>query len=446
LDTKKYWFNSGLYTLAERFLALLLGFGSFFILVRMASKETFGVWALFLSVTTLIELARNGLIQNALIKHLTTALEEEKKEIMTASFVLNVILTSVSAIGLYFLAPFLSTYWHSPLLLPMFRFYIFTTIVLVFFSQFSFIQQANFDFKGIMVSTLLRQASFFLYILFVFVSRKSPDLVELVNVQTMAACLGSLIAVLYVRKYVSFSKKINWRWVMKLFHYGKFVFGTNISSVFFKTADQMILGNLKTSVEVGAYNATARISNLFEVPITSVASVVFPQSSKRIYHEGNSAAKQLYEKSVAVMLSLILPAVLIVLLFPKFVLFVLTGRNYTEMAFVLQLVVVQNLFLPFLRQFGTILDSEGSPHLNFYFLIANAVLNILVNYYMISLYGVDGAATGSLIVCIACTLFTIWYMRKKYGVSLRNTFALLADIYQNILLLAKNLYIFKKNG
>ncbi|HAR20036.1 MAG TPA: flippase [Cytophagales bacterium] len=444
MNTKKYWLNSGLYTLAERFSALVLGFGSFFILVRTASKETFGVWALFLSVTTLIELARNGLIQNALIKHLTTAVEVEKKEIMTASFVLNVILTSISALGLYFLAPFLASYWHSPLLLPMFRYYIFTTVVLVFFSQFSFIQQANFDFKGILVSTLLRQACFFLYILFVFVSSTAPDLVEMVNVQTMAACVGSLFAAVYVRKYVSFSKKVNWRWVLKLFHYGKFVFGTNISSVFFKTADQMILGNLKTSVEVGAYNATARISNLFEVPITSVASVVFPQSSKRIHQEGSLAAKQLYEKSVAVMLSLVLPAVLFVFLFPKFVLIVLTGRNYTEMAFVLQLVVVQNLFLPFLRQFGTILDSEGSPHLNFYFLIVNAALNILVNYYTISLYGVEGAATGSLIVCVVCTLFTIWYMRKKFGVSVRNTFSLLADIYQNIIVLIKNRYFYKK--
>jgi O-antigen/teichoic acid export membrane protein len=432
--------------MADRFSALVLGFGSFFILVRMASKEAFGVWALYLSVTTLVELARNGLIQNSLIKHLTTSHEKDKKEIITASFVLNVILTSASALCLYALAPFLSDYWHSPLLLPMFRYYIFTTVVLVFFSQFSFIQQAHFDFKGIMVSNLLRQACFFFYIMYVYVGGKAPDLVQMVNFQTIAAMVGSAVSVFFVRKYVAFTFKIDWRWVSKLFHYGKFVFGTNISSVFFKTADQMILGNLKTSVEVGAYNATARISNLFEVPITSVAAVVFPQSSKRIHQEGYSAVKELYETSVAIMLSLILPAVLLVCLLPKFVLFVLTGKNYTEMAFVLQLVVVQNLFLPFLRQFGTILDSEGSPHLNFYFLIINAALNILVNYYMISLYGVEGAAVGSLMVCVVCTLFTIWYMRKKFGVSVRNTLMMVVEIYPHLIRLLQNLTTQKNNG
>jgi len=244
----------------------------------------------------------------------------------------------------------------------------------------------------------------------------------MVNFQTLSAFLGALISIVYVRKYIAFSKKINWEWVIRLFQYGKFVFGTNISSVFFKTADQMILGNIKTSVEVGSYNAAARISNLFEVPITSIAAVVFPQSSKRIHHEGISAAKDLYEKSVAVMLSLIIPAVIFVCILPKFVLYVLTGKEYTDMAFVLQLVVIQNIFTPFLRQFGTILDSEGRPHINFYFLIVNAALNIVVNFYMITWYGVEGAALGSLIVCVFCTSFTIWYMSSQFGISLKKTF------------------------
>jgi lipopolysaccharide exporter len=438
LETKKYWLDSGLLTMAERFSALILGFGSFLILVKTVSKETFGIWALFLSVTTLVELARNGLIQNALIKHLTTAEEDLKKEIITASLALNVILTSVSAVCLYFIAPILAEYWHSPLLLPMFRYYIFTTVILIFFSQFNFIQQANFDFKGIMISNLLRQSCFFFYVLFLFLTHREPDLVQMVNFQSFAAFLGAIVSILYVRKYIAFSKKVNWEWVSKLFHYGKFVFGTNISSVFLKTSDQMILGHLRTTVHVGSYNATARISNLFEVPINSIAMIVFPQSSKRIHEEGISAAKQLYEKSVAVMLCLILPGILFVCLFPKFILYVLASKQYIDMAFVLQLVVVQNLFLPFLRQFGTILDSAGRPQFNFYFILANAGLNIVVNYFMISAYGVEGAAGGSLIVCIICTLFTIWYMRREFDISIKNTLLNTVNFYPVLATLVKN--------
>lgn len=259
-------------------------------------------------------------------------------------------------------------------------------------------------------------------------------MVQMVNVQSICAIAGALLSIIFVQKYIEMSRTINWHWVTKLFHYGKFVFGTNISSVFFKTADQMILGNLRSTVEVGSYNAAARISNLFEVPVTSIATIVFPQSSKRIHEEGPSAAKQLYEKSVAVMLSIILPGVIFVCIFPKLVLFVLTGKDYTDIAFVLQLVVIQNLFLPFLRQFGTILDSVGKPHVNFYFIIANAILNIGVNYFMISKFGLEGAALGSLIVYIFCTSFVCLYMVRNYNISIKrtllNTFAFYPEIFK----------------
>ena len=64
---KGYWIRSGAYTILQRSSMLLFGVGSFMLLVRMLSKEDFGVWSLFLSVATLFEVARNGLIQNALI-------------------------------------------------------------------------------------------------------------------------------------------------------------------------------------------------------------------------------------------------------------------------------------------------------------------------------------------------------------------------------------------
>jgi lipopolysaccharide exporter len=63
-----YWLKSGTYTILQRFFNVLFGFGAFAILVRVMPKNEFGVWALFVSVTSLIEVARIGLIQNALKK------------------------------------------------------------------------------------------------------------------------------------------------------------------------------------------------------------------------------------------------------------------------------------------------------------------------------------------------------------------------------------------
>src|SRR6478752_8768327 len=101
---KGYWIRSGAYTILQRSSMLLFGVGSFMLLVRMLSKDDFGVWSLFLSVATLFEVARNGLIQNALIKYLNSHDEAEHASIISASFYLNILLTIISLVIIYFLA------------------------------------------------------------------------------------------------------------------------------------------------------------------------------------------------------------------------------------------------------------------------------------------------------------------------------------------------------
>jgi|GEM_PF-4656230 len=87
-----YWMKSGVYTILQRVTNLFTGFGSFFILVRTFDKDEMGAYALFLTVSSLIEVSKNGLIQNAQIKYSASASEEEYPKILSASFTLNVLI------------------------------------------------------------------------------------------------------------------------------------------------------------------------------------------------------------------------------------------------------------------------------------------------------------------------------------------------------------------
>jgi lipopolysaccharide exporter len=395
-SNKSYWLRSGIYTMLERVAALVFGFGSFFFLVRIFSKEAFGVWALFLTVTAFIEVARNGLIQNAQIKFLTSSDKKEHPEIITASLVLNVILTLVSILIILGFANLLGQMWDSPVLEPMLYIYILTTVALIPFSQFNFIQQANFDFKGIFWSNFVRQGLLFGYILVVYWFGFPLNLIYLTVFQAIAGIFGAICAFFFVKRFLTWSTYVNWSWVKRLFHYGKYVFGTNVSSMFFKGMDQMMLGSLVGTASVAVYNTAIRISNFVEVPTTSVASMVFPQSAKRATTEGKEAVKYLYEKSVGLILALILPSMLFVLVFPKLIIWIVAGEEYFDAAPVLQVTIIFSLFIPFLRQFGTVLDSINKPKINFYFIVFCAVLNFGFNYWFINMYGIIGAAYGTL--------------------------------------------------
>ena len=60
-SNKHYWFKSGSYTLMLNIQQVLFGFGSFYFLVRMLDKQSFGIWTLFVATTSIFEMARSGL-------------------------------------------------------------------------------------------------------------------------------------------------------------------------------------------------------------------------------------------------------------------------------------------------------------------------------------------------------------------------------------------------
>lgn len=397
---KSYYFKSASYNFLQRIFALVFGFGSFFLLVRLLSKDEFGVWALFLTITSLAEMIRGGLIQNALIKYLVDADAEAYPKIITVSFVLNILLTLISIIFIYLGAEFLSLAWESEALEWMLYYYILTTVVLVPLSQLNFIEQGNFKFKGIFYSTSVRQGVFFMLILLIYFSEFYISLVMLALFQVVAALAGTLVAYYFTKGSLRFSRKIEFGWVKKLLNFGKYSFGTNVSTYFLKSIDQIMLGSLVSTTSVATYNVALRTTNLIEVPTASIAALIFPQGAQQIKAGGKEAIKMLYEKSVGAILALILPFMTLIMLFPNFITLIIAGGEYLDVVPILQVTILYSLFVPFARQFGTILDSIGRPRITFFTVLATACINALANYYFITNFGTIGAAYGTLTASI----------------------------------------------
>lgn len=380
---------------------MLFSFGSLFFLLRQFSKGEFGTYALFVSITSTIEVARNGLIQNALVKHLASSAKEEHGTIITASVVLNLTLTIISIILLLALSGWLSRWWVSPALDEMLKIYSLTTIALIFFSQLTFIQQANFDFRGNFWGNFARQGSIFIYIAFCFFTAADITLTSLVWFQLAAALLGSMVSYFFGRKYIALSGKPSWQWVKKLFGFGKFTLGTNASTMFYKFIGNWMIGSLlKSPGAVGVFDLASRINNLIEVPTAAMAAIVFPQSARRAVSEGKGAIKYLYEKSVGIVLALVIPIAAVVWIFAEPGIRLIAGGDYAESVPILKLALITGVMIPFTRQFGTILDSMGKPKTNLYFVLIGAAINILLNFLFVTRLGVIGAAYGALIAAV----------------------------------------------
>jgi lipopolysaccharide exporter len=428
-DNNRYWLRSGSYSLILNIQQLLFGFGGFYLLVRLLDKHSFGIWVLFVATTTIFEMSRGGLIQYALIKFLSESPEEEKPRIISASFILSAVLMTVCILVNISLAGFLSRLWHYPELFPMFLIFNGVYILQGVLSQFQWIEQSNFKFGGILVTTMIRQGGFFLYILICFILNLHISLLSLIYAQAVSTGIAAVVSWFYVRPYLVISYHLHVEWIKKLFNYGKFVFGTYVSAMLSATINQMMLGTMISPDAAGSYNVAIRIFNLTDLPTNALGTIVFPQSAKRFAEQGKEAGKYLYEKSVGTILAVLIPAVIFVFCFPSFVVRVVAGHNYLDSVPLVQLVILSCLLNPFDKFFGVIMDSIGKARLNFIIIFGFTVLTVVFNYFLIGRYGIMGCIYGTLAADVIIFVIRQIILYKLLHVNLLSPFIYAGRFY-----------------
>jgi O-antigen/teichoic acid export membrane protein len=417
-----YWLKSGLINVFQNAASVLFGFGSFFFLVRGLSEHDYGVWTVYMTTITILNIFRDGLIRNALIKFLSGATAEEKPKIMSAAFAINLLVTVVIVILNLSLGALLAKLLNSPELISLFYLFNIVYVLNGFLTQFNCIEQANFKFKGVFVSNTVFQAIYFAYVLYCYVLKINIQLNHLVFVQIIGSATAMFIAFLYTKPFLNFAIGIYKTWMLRLFNYGKYAFGTSISSILSGSVDQMMLSSIISPSASGVFNVAVKIVNLIDIPTSAVANIVFPQSAKRIESEGKDAIKYLYEKSVGTILAILIPGLIFIYIFPSFVLYLLAGEKYTDAVPLLRITLLYTLLIPFGRQFGIILDSIGKTKTTFYIVVVTATLNLTLNYFFILNIGVLGAAYATLLSNIVGFVIAQYILRKELGVKFYHTF------------------------
>jgi lipopolysaccharide exporter len=423
-------FAHGAYSLLDRISSVFFGFLNVFFMARMMPKSEIGIWILFTSVTAILEMVRVGFIRNPFITHLVSAEESEKPMIVTASFFLHCIL-SILITGLLVAGSFpLADFWSAPSLVPLFFVYAINNLIFIPYHHFEYLQQAQLKFKGIFISNFVRLGLLAIYIIVMFVLHNVPSLFELAIVQGIATIVACFVAYAFVKGTTTYSNSVNWKMVKELFHYGKFTLGTNISSMFVKNTDSWMIGRIISTAGVALYNPAVRLSNLVEVPTLAIAGVFFPQVAQRLKNEGEAGVRDVYVKSVSLILALTLPMVLVLYVFAELAITLIFGNEYVEAASILRVTLFYTLIIPFNRQFGTVMDGTKRPKINFYLLVLVAVLNVAFNFILLYQFGVIGSAFATLISYTTVFVLNQVILYRIFGINTLHVFTEIVEWYK----------------
>ncbi len=417
---ESYWIKNGKLTLLQRVSMLTFGVMNFYLLVRMMEKEDYGIWMLFVSISTLIQTTREGFFKKPLIRYINDLNGRDIEKLQGSSIILNVSFSIVSSLLLILISPFLANIWDAPDISKLIVIFFFTNILSGLFSHSNNVLEANFKFKGPLIANTLKSGILFSCILYNYLLGNTIDVILLCYYDLASVMVVTLVILFFSRKYQS--RQLVWKPSMlrKLFDYGKYTLGTNISGIVLRNIDIWMIGWYMSPESVAVYNVAIRITNLFEVPIMAMASIIFPQAVRKSKLEGKSAFKNLYEKSLSVILLLVIPMVVGGIALSDLIIWILAGESYQEAADLLKVTMLLGLTVPFGKQMGILLDATGRARLNMLFVIRNAVINIILNAILIPYFGTIGAALATLSSSFMILIINQIFLNRNYDVSLTN--------------------------
>lgn len=432
-----FWIHSVFFTLLNRSFLIAFGVVSYIILVKKVfpTAKEMGIWALFLTIFSLIENTKQGLLRNPMIKFLSEpGYVNHRNKVQSSSLISNILFSTIVVGLLFFGGRFFAGLLNVPELYQLFQLGILIIIVLIPFNHLEVLLQAHFRFKAIFYGYLCRQGFFMISVIILLLHNKQVlTLINLVKLQIISQSLGTVILLYFARKYLYRRFETDKRTMLLMFNYGKYVFGTNVFSSMGKSADQFITARLISADVVAYYNIVARINNLMDVPSFAIADVLFPKNVEAMATSGPEKVRYYFERMVGTILSILIPLSILIFLLPHFFISILAGSRYYSAIPILQIVILFSILRPFSYQFGTTMDAIGKPALNFWVNLLVMILNYGFMYFGLRYTGWLGAAYGADAAAIVSFLIMYFVLKKVVGIQIRETIKWIWKSYVEIL-------------
>ncbi|MDD6070867.1 MAG: flippase, partial [Clostridiales bacterium] len=239
-----------------------------------------------------------------------------------------------------------------------------------------------------------------------------------------AASASGILNFVNAHKYVSFKPVGN-------YHIGQHLkpilifFFMSCATIIYTNLDTVMIGFMKTDVDVGYYNAAVKIKSVLLGVVTSLGAVLLPRASYYIEHGMEEKFLSISGKAINFVFLLAVPLSVYFMLFAREGVYFLSGTAYAGAVLPMQ-IIMPTLFLIGLTNIMGIqmLVPLGKEKIVLYSEIAGAVVDLVINILLIPRMASAGAAIGTLvaeilvwIVQFAALKKTVQeaYRRVRYG-------------------------------
>lgn len=198
-------------------------------------------------------------------------------------------------------------------------------------------------------------------------------------------------------------------------------FALSCAATIYVNLDTVVLGFMKTNVDVGYYNAAVKIKTILVSIVTSLGTVLLPRASYYVEHGLKEDFYRITKKAINFVFLVATPLMLYFMFFAKEGIFFLSGNTYGGAIVPMQIIMPTLFFIGLTNIMGMqILVPLGKENIVLYSEIVGAVVDLAINYILIPKYASAGAAIGTLVAEIAVWIVQYIYLRKQIKDAYKN--------------------------
>lgn len=187
---------------------------------------------------------------------------------------------------------------------------------------------------------------------------------------------------------------------------------TNSLYLVLNWTDILMIGYFKSEDWVGIYNISVKIAALNVIGLNSVNIIAAPKFAELFKKKDMLKLRKLVKQTTLIDMLISIPIVLIIFLFPEFLL-KLFGSEFSAGKTALIILTLGQFYHAFAGATLILLNMTGYEKTARNIIIAGSLLNILLNYFLIPPYGITGAAIATASSTIIWKSISVYYIKKN---------------------------------
>lgn len=169
----------------------------------------------------------------------------------------------------------------------------------------------------------------------------------------------------------------------------------SISGIIMGFTDTLMLGYFCTSYEVGLYNMVLPTAMLIRIPLDAFGTISMPVITELYSRGRNEDLRDTYSAVTKWILFLAFPAFLLMSLFAQDIIKILFGNEYVIGARALSILAFGFIVSASLGPATNIINAFGKTKIGMKCCLAGSAVNLCLNFYLIPVFGINGAAIAT---------------------------------------------------